>query len=1268
MDDKHKTPGYVVAIFALLGLFSLPQVIKTQDGGTTRLTADKDSAISAASRHGQHDDEDADRRDLKPLLDYLSDGQPEPRVPRELKKYLREKLRETKVHCLVITLPDPVDSVASARFDEFLDVVQRAVELQEYTLDRSLLPWKKTARSEEALDDRTTTVRALGVNLGVTLETTTPTKPREPRPGLMVFKHAFTKSQAPSTNPSIVLAFFVPESPITGIKKGVLNRCLNLVDSLFRDKLTREANGNHNRKVIHIIAPCFSGSQRSLEQAIGAWGATSKEDYHFRVISNSADQIDQDRFEQLFPTGDRHRLSFRSMVHHVHAVKDELRDYLTKALGYAASNVAILIESNTGLMQAMVQHERKQAEALAADDQKSPVEFIYPLQVAEVRKAYEKGGLFRGGKLDDVGAPERLTIPPDEGGEPADIPRSYTPSTSAALDEMALTQVLTTISHRKYQVVGIIATNPFDVVFLAREVHRFCPDVRLFTIHSDLLIARPEEVVDLRGMLVASTYPLYPANQWMTTPFRNGPRVFFSNQAAQGLYNAIVAHLWEMSVGEPAQGPQLLEFGDPYDTTPRTIRQPPVWISAVGQRGLYPVTFIPTTQANRYLYRADTSAEGHFLAEWPPKESERAAAETAMQPNPHPLFWVLSLFLFFACFAVAGVTWVYVCWAVDEKKLTLKRNIWFFGLGHANRILNMEVAPEGFAGNSYNPQDRFEHDPNTNLLMPRIGAGVYLSLANLLVLGVSYYFVAHLTMAILPYETTGHARSSVPIALALVAVSIVTASCSMAILQYFINFKSNAIFKLKFFSAAIFFLTLLCWFAALRSSGDIQNWRLDFERITNLPSGVSPVFPVLFLAAGLATWIYSHLARRRLYRLSYLPSSPKAEEKGTTHFEKILVTMRATRSKVNQLIVNPLSAAMQVSPYLLFVLFVLLVFALIRLTARGWPRSLEGTWFDNVFSFLLFSLIALIILRGLELRALWHKVRKMLHLAVELPLSPAYDRLPSRFKGWFYDLADDFRVREEIILQQSTALRRRSTDELRGIFDKLFPRTNDPSFWSRRLNELQAALENAEGTLDSTRKVYPFLTEIWSALPVEDFPQSSSGGGEEKGTGADWLTSWPLTTQDYSQNNTAKITPHEHEIVRDWVRMAEDLIALQIVRWFAPALSQFVPIMQFLVIGSISLLLAVTSYPFDHQGFLMTMLVLLILFVAATIGSVLLGVNRDELISRVSDTTPGRFKFDGQLVTSLMTMIVPLLGALLAVSFDLTDLLHTWFGPLFQLF
>ncbi len=82
----------------------------------------------------------------------------------------------------------------------------------------------------------------------------------------------------------------------------------------------------------------------------------------------------------------------------------------------------------------------------------------------------------------------------------------------------------------------------------------------------------------------------------------------------------------------------------------------------------------------------------------------------------------------------------------------------------------------------------------------------------------------------------------------------------------------------------------------------------------------------------------------------------------------------------------------------------------------------------------------------------------------------------------------------------------------------------------------------------------------------------------------------------------------------------------------------------------------------------MTMMVSLIVFVAVVIASVLVAVNRDELISRVSDTTPGKLSFDSTFVSSILTMIVPLLGALLAISFDLSDLLHAWLGPLFQLF
>ncbi len=1218
MDEKHKQPGFLVALLALLGLFSLPQVVKLQDGGV-EATAQERSAEAGGSAAAETAGEiDRDRQDLKPLLDYLRARENTASERPDLKRYLREKLGQTRVDCLVITLPDPVESVASARFDEYLDVVQRAVELQGYILDRSLLPWKPAAGRSEPPPDRTTTVRAFGLELGIKVSTSTPVPEAHAQPGLIVFRHAFptTRGKKPD-EPAILLAFLVPESPIAGIRKSVLSRCLDLVDRFFHGKLTRDSQGG-DRRVMHLIAPCFSGSQRSLELALGQWDPENTEHkYHFRVISNSADQIDQDRLQKIFPTeADRHRLTFHSMVHRIHTVKDGLRDYLTGTLGYSLADVAILIESNTGLMQAMVQRER------GTDN--SPVEFIYPLQVAEVQKVYEKRGLLQRGKLDQAGAAERLVIPPDEAGAPRDLPKSYTPATSAALDEIALTQVLTTIGHRRYRAVGIVATNPFDVVFLAREVSRFCPNARLFTIHADLLAARPEAVADLRGMLVASTYPLYPANQWITTPYRDGPRVFFSNQGAQGLYNAIVAHLWEMQAGDPnpeprkpAPGPQLLEFGEPYDAEQSTTRRPPVWISAVGQRGLYPIHYVAASrQAIPYLYDPNTSAEGRVVSPWPPTpedeaktpEAERAkvtnvgaagspaasglseqeAAKKSMKSNPHPLFWLLCLFLLFACFWVAGVTRVYVRWATDLEKVELDTRIaYFLGFGHWLRFLNYEVAGRKADGRGDDLEDADQNAPGDDPGLPpevpaapgafgdqkvqsgrqdetrcppALGAGIYLLLINLVVLALAYYVFSRLLVAMIPLATADSVWRFAGLSVALAAVSVVTGSTMLALLEYTHVSKceeSNTLIFYGFTCAALCF-----WLSFLIAFDGTPLWRLEFDRVTNLASGVSPVLPLIFLAAALGAWIHAALAGRRFYRMSYLPSSPEAEKAAHTHFEEILVAMRKTRSKVDRLITSPYAAVTEANSFLLAALFIVSLLAAIRICTGGPPRSLEGSWFDTLFWPVFFAIALLIIGFTLQLRVLWRTVERMLHLAVELPLSAAYDRIPTRFKGWFRG-EEDFRVRKQLILQQSAALKRRSTGKLKGIFAKLFPEMNDSSGWDQRFRELQIALEGPEGTLDSTRKVYPFLRLIWSALPVEDAPGKSNVAADNKGQTADWLASWPLVPEDRS-----KIEDQELVLVRDWTRMAEDLIALQIVRLVSPALSQFIPIMQFLVFGA----------------------------------------------------------------------------------------------------
>src|SRR5262249_21776329 len=142
--------------------------------------------------------------------------------------------QETELYCLVLALPDPVASVASVRFDEYLDVVLRAVELQGFVLDRSSLPWQPAPNRSAALPDRTTRIRGEVAGWGLTAETTSPQEPRRGRPGLVVFKTPLTH-EGPRR---ILLAFIVPESPVSGIDRKAFTRSLDLINNYFFARLT----------------------------------------------------------------------------------------------------------------------------------------------------------------------------------------------------------------------------------------------------------------------------------------------------------------------------------------------------------------------------------------------------------------------------------------------------------------------------------------------------------------------------------------------------------------------------------------------------------------------------------------------------------------------------------------------------------------------------------------------------------------------------------------------------------------------------------------------------------------------------------------------------------------------------------------------------------------------------------------------------------------------------------------------------------------------
>src|SRR5262249_20117029 len=55
-----------------------------------------------------------------------------------------------KTRSLIACVPDPIDSSSGHRFDALIDTIQRAVETQDYVLDRFYYPWPESKKQRKA--------------------------------------------------------------------------------------------------------------------------------------------------------------------------------------------------------------------------------------------------------------------------------------------------------------------------------------------------------------------------------------------------------------------------------------------------------------------------------------------------------------------------------------------------------------------------------------------------------------------------------------------------------------------------------------------------------------------------------------------------------------------------------------------------------------------------------------------------------------------------------------------------------------------------------------------------------------------------------------------------------------------------------------------------------------------------------------------------------------------------------------------------------------
>jgi hypothetical protein len=480
----------------------------------------------------------------------------------------------TQLSFLVATVPDGFDSYIGWTLDPALDAIRRAAEAQRYVMDRFFLPdWSAQ--------------RPAGAIVG---------QLHEEQPGVMLFRDqiggancngAVTAISAPgardTVNPSacvrsLLAVLLTFETPTGGIPGPALDKALRLA-SWWRGPGSFRQDGDAARRELRILGPYYSGSATSLVHGLRRWTDRERWD-DVLVVTGSATNpaIKAVLSAELKAPGTLATVKVRMKATTVADDRCAMVDALYAA---GVERVAWLTESNTdfGRFNAAGTQGGGAGTALLADCGMNDKKFFaashtFPLYVSRLRTGVGAGP-------PAISALRRLELA--ESFTPADALPSLSPSLTAAVAELMLRNIARMLARDHIQVVVIVATDPRDTLFLAREIRLMHGPVSFATTNANLLYAHPDYADAARGMLVLSGARI--SNQAGMRQERES----FVSSSARGIYEAGLLVL----EGAPAAKAALPPRGATEST-----RQ--LWLSMVGREDVWPLHAQPIRIKNSW--------------------------------------------------------------------------------------------------------------------------------------------------------------------------------------------------------------------------------------------------------------------------------------------------------------------------------------------------------------------------------------------------------------------------------------------------------------------------------------------------------------------------------------------------------------------------------------------------------------------------------------------------------------------------------------------
>ena len=380
----------------------------------------------------------------------------------------RPQAATSTVAVTILTLPDPQRTNMALWFDLRLNAVQRAFKAAEFLPRAFYLPWEAKGREEGGA--------------GISSEFA------ESGPGLIWFAQG-------GTTPSYHALFIVGESQSLGVNREALRQALQLAA-----RVPAPAAGRR----ISILGPQFSGSLSSLGAALEA---------HFKDPAapeirvqgtTTLDAAGSKTLRAAIGPVDPKRLSLSGWICNLSGPsKDRLLDWYVTQAGWPRdeSKIAMFTEANT-----VYSRDRGSGVPMT--------QILFPMGLSRLRserRAMEHN-LAKGGDSQELVLPSTLLGPAeDDSLRVLDTVPQYSPD-AVRNTELTLAGTILSLARRGYTHIGISASDPQDLLFLAERIRAYHPTCTLFTTSGNhALFAHPNHSQAMDGMVLFGGYAVTDA-------------------------------------------------------------------------------------------------------------------------------------------------------------------------------------------------------------------------------------------------------------------------------------------------------------------------------------------------------------------------------------------------------------------------------------------------------------------------------------------------------------------------------------------------------------------------------------------------------------------------------------------------------------------------------------------------------------------------------------------------------------------------------------